>query len=120
MKIAIKFGDNDFYNTFEGVLQTLNAAFKWYGKLPKDKGKLCVVINNISYGCYLLFQNQFDYNEEMSGLECNRTKLYVQIKESMLFVDDELKDIDWSNTNGDIFVLDTDLDYENNKPTYSV
>ena len=120
MKIAIKFGDNDFYNCFSGVLKTILEAHKWTESLPKDKTLLCKIINEISYGCYLLYQNQFKYNEEKSGELCERTKQYLQITPERILLDKEvdeyLAEVDWDNS--ETFILDTDLNYENNNPVY--
>jgi hypothetical protein len=121
MKIAIKFGDNDFYNSFTGVLKTLLEAYKWQDKLPEDKEKLCKIINEISYGCYLLFQNQFSYNEEKSGELCLRTKEYLQIKSSQILINKEVNEYLTSDAffNSETFILDTDLNYEGNNPIYT-
>lgn len=37
MKIAIKFGDNDFYNCFYGILETIKNAESGITKLQKTK-----------------------------------------------------------------------------------
>ena len=122
MKIAIKFGDNDFYNCFTGVLRTLLEAYKWNDRLPKDKKQLSIIINEISYGCYLAFQNQFSYNEEKKLNDiCERTKEYLQIKPSQILINEEvdayLKSDEFMNS--ETFILDTDLDYEGNNPIYT-
>jgi hypothetical protein len=121
MKIAIKFGDNDFYNCFTGVLKTLLEAYKWNDRLPIKKAELCKAINEISYGCYLLFQNQFSYNEEKSGELCQRTKDYLQIKPSQILINEEVDAYIKSDAfmNSETFILDTDLDYEGNNPIYT-
>lgn len=121
MKIAIKFGDNDFYNCFTGVLKTLYEAYKWQDKLPEDKEKLCKIINEISYGCYLAFQNQFSYNDEKSGEFCERTKLYLQIKPEQILLNEEVDAYLASDAfmNSETFILDTFLDYPGNNPIYA-
>lgn len=121
MKIAIKFGDNDFYNCFTGVLTTLLAAYKWNESLPTDKEKLCKIINEISYGCYLAFQNQFNYNEEKTGQLCQRTKEYLQIKPTQILLNEEVDAYLKSDAfmNSETFILDTDLDYPGNNPIYT-
>lgn len=83
MKLIIKFPDNDYYNTFYGVLSTLKCASKWNEKYPKDKEALCIVINSIIYGCYLLFQKS-DY-EHLS------TKEYLKISINDILIDDEVE-----------------------------
>ena len=62
MKIAIKFGDNDFGNTFKPVLEVLNSAYKYSNALPFDKEKLCFIINSLSPILYITHQNQYEYN----------------------------------------------------------
>lgn len=121
MKIAIKFGDNDFYNTFKGVLETLNGAYKWTDRLPVKKAELCKMINEISYGCYLLYQNQFSYNDEKQGEVCERTKRYLQITPEKILIDKEVDEylatVEWDNS--ETFILDTDLNFPNNNPIYT-
>jgi hypothetical protein len=121
MKIAIKFGDNDFYNCFTGVLKTLLEAYKWNDKLPVKKDELCIIINEISYGCYLAFQNQFSYNEEKTGEICQRTKDYLKIKPEQILINEEVVAYLKSDAfmNSETFILDTDLDYPGNNPVYT-
>jgi hypothetical protein len=122
MKIAIKFGDNDFYNCFTGVLKTLLNAYRHTGTLPTDKEQLCEIINQISYGHYLLFQNQFEYNDEGNGKLCSRTYNYLQINSSKILINDEVDKylVDEEDfRNGETFILDTDLDYPGNDAIYS-
>jgi len=112
MKIAIKFGDNDFYNTFYGVLETIKNAKKWNSSLTEDKEELCKIINEISYGIYLAYQNPFP-NENI--------KEYLKIKPKQLLINEEvtkyLTETEWDNS--DTYVFDSDLDFENNTPIFS-
>ena len=107
MKIAIKFGDNDFYNCFYGILETIKNAECWNNNITRDKEKLCKIINQISYGIYLLYQNSFEYNEEKDGNLCERTKNYLQITSDKILIDEEvdtyLKEINWDNS--ETFIL---------------
>jgi len=118
MKIAIKFGDNDFHSTFNPIMDTLYAAFLYHGGLPENKKKLLIMINSISYGFYLLFQNQFEYNGEISG-EVSSTKDYLILTEKKLLlneeVDEYLKSLEpyGGGDNSSTFILDTSL-YNNN------
>jgi len=110
MKIAIKFGDNDFYNTWQGVLKVLREAYIWQKKLP-SKEQLCKIINELSYPCYLLFQNQFEYNEEKDGNMHGHTYNYLQITEEQILIDKEVEEY-WKNTtwdNSETFIMDTSL-----------
>lgn len=111
MKIAINFGDNDFGNCFLGVLRTLNNAYNYTGYLPTDKDKLVKIINDLSPICYVLFQND---------ILSDKTKNYIQIKNTDLLIDDEVDEYAKLTHahNSDTFVLDTDLNYKNNSPIY--
>jgi hypothetical protein len=111
MKIAIKFGDNDFGNCFLGVLKTLLSAYRHTETLPTDKIALCNIVNGLSSSCYLLFQDD--------KLE-DRTKEYLQIKPSDLLINEEVDEYSklTGQHNSDTYVLDTDLDYNNNNAVY--
>lgn len=121
MKIAIKFGDNDFYNCFYGVLETIKNAREWNKKVTEDKELLCKIINEISYGTYLLYQNSFEYDKEKSGELCERTKKYLQITPAQILLNEEvteyLKENNWGNS--ETYIFNSDLDYENNNPIFS-
>jgi hypothetical protein len=113
MKIAIKFGDNDFGNCFLGVLNTLLNAYRHTNSLPTDKVKLCEIINGLLPSCYILFQHD--------KLE-DHTKEYLQIKPSMILIGEEVEEYSklTGRHNSDTFVLDTDLDFEHNNPIYFI
>lgn len=117
MKIAIKFYDNDFYQCFYGVLETIKNARKWNDKVTMDKDQLCKIINEISYGIYLLYQNSFEYNEEESGNLSTKTKLYLEITSDQILLNEEvtkyLNETEWDNS--ETFIFDSTLDYSNNK-----
>ena len=117
MKIAIKFCDNDFYQCFYGVLETIKNARKWNDKVTMDKDQLCKIINEISYGIYLLYQNSFEYNEEESGNLSTKTKLYLEITSDQILLNEEvtkyLNETEWDNS--ETFIFDSTLDYSNNK-----
>ena len=105
MKIAIKFGDNDFINTFHPLMNLLFEAFKQTEQLPTDKKVLLKLINNISFTFYVLFQSN-DYYMEAD-------KKYLQIDESMLLLNEEvelyLSSLDGGFDNSSTFILDTEL-----------
>ena len=120
MKIAIKFGDNDFYNCFTGVLKTLLEAKKWYSELPTDKEKLSIIINEISYGCYLLFQNQFEYGKEYTTKTIDITlKEYLKISPKNILLNEEVDEYFKGEYIDTIFVLDTNLDYDGNEAIHT-
>jgi len=108
-KLAIRFGDNDFGNCFRGLLKTLSNAYKYNNRaIITDKQKLCLIINELSYGHYLLFQNQFEYNEEAAGILNQHTKDYLQITPEKLMINEEvdkfLSENDWDNS--ETFIID--------------
>jgi len=118
MKLAIRFGDNDFYNAFYGILEAIGNSNKWRKEELKDKEKLCLIINQISYGMYLLYQNRFEYNEEKSGNLCERTKNYLQIEPDQIYIDKEVDNLSYELTgddNSETFVLICEIEF---KPYY--
>jgi len=123
MKIAIRFHDNDFDNTFRGILQLLLNAYRHYGRLPEDKEELAIIINEISVGIYLSFQNQFeDTRNRTIKEEMEYMREYLKITSDRIMVDEEVDEYlaktEWNNS--ETFILDTDLDYEGNNPIFSV
>lgn len=123
MKIAIKFGDNDFYTCFYGILETIKNARKFNDKVTEDKELLCKIINELSYGTYLLYQNSFEYNEEKSGELCLITKDYLQITPEQILLNDEvqkyIEEVGCGGGNFETYIFDSDLDSENSDQIYS-
>ena len=54
--IGIKFGDNDFGNTFKPLLSFISSLDRDY-----SKRELMQIINALAYGFYLIKQNNFEY-----------------------------------------------------------
>lgn len=111
MKLAIRFGDNDFYNTFIPLLQSINSAFHNSDNFPEDKTSLLRFVNELSFPFYLLAQNQLKYNA--SEEELKRMKKYLEISEEQLLLDKEIdeylkEDIHY---NGELYLLDTSNNY---------
>jgi hypothetical protein len=107
MKIAIKFGDNDFINTFHPLMETLYRAYEHSGELPQTKTELLRVINLLVMGHYLLFQNAYYMEAD---------KEYLTVTEDQLLLNEEVdeylkvwKDGDNSST----FIIDTEV-FNNN------
>lgn len=132
MKIAIKFGDNDFHSTFRAVLEVLHSSFKYNGSLPMDKEKLCFMINTLSPILYLTHQNTYAYNglEKVTNAskteeneEYQNTKKYLQITPDRILLNNEVteycKEVGFSD-NSETYILDTDLDFVNNEAIYSL
>lgn len=133
MKIAIRFGDNDFGNTFEPLLKLLLDAYKHNGNLPEDKNKLCFIINYLSPIIYLTHQNQYEYNglqnvsdgiKTEESEEFLHTKQYLQITPDRILINEEVTDYiksledEWDN--GETFILDTEKKNRYNKEVYSI
>lgn len=114
MKIAIKFGDNDFYSTFTHVLKILSVAVQKveYRRVlfTKDKAKICWIINQLSPICYVLFQNHWEYNgfEKIEGHNTSSSEYYqkmqkyLSITEDRILLDEEVEkyfaENDWDNS----------------------
>ena len=107
MKIAIKFGDNDFHSCFCGILTAIRDSVEYKQKPITNKNHLCKIINELSYSMYLLYQNRFEYNEEKSGELCERTKKYLQITPDKILLGEEVTEyLLEDDYNSDIYVLD--------------
>ena len=123
-KIGIRFGDNDFGNTFTTLLLSLFEAYKHTGYLPKDKNKLCFIINQLSPVMYLIGQNCYEYNgleEVTNGLKTNdsieyqRIGLWLQILPAKIYIDKEVDEFieEHGDFNSEFFVLDLTLHNNN-------
>ena len=114
MKIAIKFGDNDFINTFSPLMDTLFKSYVYHNSLPDNKPQLLKLINSVSFGFYMMFQNRFEYDNLND--ENEHTRKYLQIDENKLLLNEEvdayLAEVG-AGDNYSTFIIDTDL-YNNN------
>lgn len=109
MIVAIRIGDNDFWSTYEGVLRILLDAHRWGTLDLTDKKRVIEMINLLVQPCYLLFQGVGDHTEYLSVTE-----------DSMLWSYEDIQQIDkLYGFNGDVHVLDTDLDFDGNNPVYT-
>lgn len=111
MKLMICFHDNDFGNTFRGVLVTLVSALVWDKRIELfTKEQWLSVINEISFGSYILWQNGFRYKNSEDHYEHIRE--YLKISEKDLLMNEEVDSFmaengEWQN--GESFVLDLEL-----------
>lgn len=124
MKILIRFGDNDFWSTFHGVLAIFLEAWQHNEKNDFTKKQICEIINETSLGVYMVRQNQFEYSNGSTMPEhFEHIRKYLKIDETNIYINEEvdkyLQDIAHDG-NCENFVLDTDLAYENNNCIYSV
>ena len=109
MKIAIKFGDNDFGNTFIGVLKAVLEIYNYNGVIP-TKAELVNFINDVSKGFF--YARQHNYEVYLSS------KDYLKIAESQILMGDEV-DL-FEDNNSETFILDTDLDLPGNRSVFSI
>ena len=122
MKLAITFHDNDFTMTWISVLNVFLDAYRWNGKLPFTKEQFISSINEISLGCYIINQNQYEYrntNEDYYNI-----KEYLKVSEKHVHIYEEVDNyiltLNGNGDNGETFILDTDLDYKGSHPIYSL
>lgn len=120
-KIAIKFGDNDFINTFTGVLNVLFLSFKYHGSLPEDKKKLCFLINSLAPTMYMIHQLH-DVNQAidsaMNDESLKKTSTYItsKVTPDRILVNKEVDEYVKSENvcfNSEVFILDTTLNSNN-------
>jgi len=112
MRVGIAFGDNDFFNTFWGVLNTLLWAYKWKGELPESKEELVEVINALTPVCYRLYQR---------GKPSKQIVEYMKVSVEEILIGNEVDEyLAASSPNSDTFILDTDLDHSGSDPVYAV
>ena len=127
MKIAIRFGDNDFHSTFFGVLKTINEGLKYnsgcYDELKIEANEqiretLTIIINELSLGCYLSWQHG---NRIITDDKRKYYKEYLTITKNLVYINEEVDSFmsEHSDHNGAFFVLDSNLDHKNNEPIYS-
>lgn len=102
-KMGIKFGDNDFYYTFQNVMLNILGS---YTLNPRDtsnlnKKQIVKIINGLSEGCYWLHQNRFRYELGWDA------KAYLHIKEDKVLIDEEVDEYlkDDKRHNGDFYYI---------------
>lgn len=91
-KIGIKFGDNDFHSTFTGVLSIFKEAYIYNSDMNFTKEQILELINRLSYTSYIMFQNEFRYNEEIDGEfhDNGHTDNYLKIESRHLHINEEV------------------------------
>jgi hypothetical protein len=90
-RIGIRFNDNDFYFTFAGVLNSFAYAYKDtcrpYEIEALTKAQITIIINELSYGMFMLQQDRFRQNNDSWD-----PKKYLTIKEDQIYLDEEIDD----------------------------
>ncbi len=119
LKIAIDFHDNDFSSTFLGVLEAINEAYIYTQGCEqldyRNKTLLVDIINALSTPFYNMRQTCCPSGKYDS-------KDYLLIKEKNLYVYEEVDALlikEKGIGNGEIYVLDTNLNHPNNSAVYS-
>jgi hypothetical protein len=117
MKIAINFGDNDFYSVWEGVLKVFYGSYKYAEGTRHqidihNKEKLAKIFSQLAPGIYALIQ---------SGTISKPSIGYLTLKPEDIFINEEVDLlVESACLNRDISILDTNLDYPNNKCIYTI
>lgn len=105
-KIAIRFGDNDFINTFMPLLRALIEPIQDNDRFPKDKEGLIRIIHELSFGIYLAHQAWPDRPE--GDDEHTRKYLIERVTPERVLIDEEvdayIKTNPWDNS--ETFILD--------------
>ncbi len=88
-RIVIRFGDNDFCRAMQGLSVFLLGNDT--PALPNDKEKIAFIINQVFFGCYVFYQNPFEYNglEKMDKNYIAHMKVYLQVNAQSIFVNEE-------------------------------
>jgi methenyltetrahydromethanopterin cyclohydrolase len=84
--LGIYFGDNDYGNTFYGVITMLLAAYKHNPESPvfEDDESLSEVVNALIIPCYRLYQEKYQHDNHEEIFE------YLQRSESHIYRDDNV------------------------------
>jgi hypothetical protein len=105
--IGIRFGDNDFYNTFDAFFTMMaKRELEFYPNLTKEK--VVELFNRSATGLYWLYQNGLEYriNDKMENyLKIDINKVYFD-KEVKDFIAGKDKDGHAAWHNGEFFVLE--------------
>lgn len=126
MKIAIRFKDNDFFRTWEGVLRVFLEKYRFTGELNFTKEQIFKICNEISLGIHMVQQNTHgEQNDKYQKMYLVNTKKYLKLTIDRIYVNEEVDEIINRNSknsflDSNFHILDTDLDYENNYPIYTI
>lgn len=112
MKIALVFGDNDFWKTQFNLMKLLNDAFQWNGNLKNlTKEEICFIINELSLGFYIIFQSRDITELIYSEIELNNTRDYLKVYPKDILFNDEVDEYLETHSqcgNSDTNIIDTD------------
>lgn len=103
-QFGVKFGDNDFYNTFAKLLPDIAESIFHRRDGIISKLELCKLINLGITGYYYVNQNPLVYKMT----DWYNTLDYLKVKEEQIYIDEELNDLlkDKSyHHNGELFCV---------------
>ncbi len=116
MRIAIKFSDRDYNNTFFSVLRSILALWRYDPETIENltKDELLLYINEVSLGHHYISNKSFRKRfPSLSIYDINDIKRYLEVNEIEINYEID-KDLNYQ-----CIILDTDLDYDYNSPIYS-
>lgn len=128
MLIVIRFTDNDFSTTYEAVGEVILQALRQEEFLRKEdrgipvsdmsKDQLVILINGLLGPMYMMYQHWTRDNDPI-----DRIANYLAIKSENIYLDNEGEDFlndEDVFTNGEVLVVNTDLDFPGNQPVYVI
>ena len=118
MRMAIYFGDNDFWQPFLEIGKVLYNSYKHFGHMPEDKEDLVNIINGMLSGMCALYCARH-YPGKINFDPC--TAEYLKIDASNIFLYDEVEEfIARLDPGNEAIVIDSRLDFPGNEPVFLV
>lgn len=109
MRIAINFGDNDFYNTLMPFIKIIMDAVQWnpYLEQKLTKEHIVELFNNMAFSLYRMFQNSWEHSIDYE----ESTEKHLKINVNDVYIGDEIDEKfktvnSWANHA--FFYVDTD------------
>ena len=132
MIIVIRFTDNDFWSTYEAVGKVILEALRQEEALRKEdsgmpvsdmtKDQIAYLVNGLLGPMYLMYQF-WTRGDDDPVSDSERVGKYLAIKSGDIYLNEEGEDfliIEDTLTNGEVLVIDTDLDHPGNTPVYVI
>lgn len=103
--IAVNFGDNDFYCTFEALLNTIRRAIIENNTFTQEQVKTLLREGVLFH--YKAFQNRFQYRCEEEDFSHTERYLVSGLADSQIFFDDDChKFLNGEWYNSEVFIID--------------
>lgn len=130
MRVAVRFSDNDFGGVWWATMRALNDIYLQEGEdgdelfenFKTNRPKLELILDHLAFTMYVLHNR----HAKLESLE-SRAKYFdylskdskhpARVNRTLLF-DEEIDACAVRYGGEDIYVIDTDLNYENNDPVY--